>query len=76
MRRRRSIHGTSLGVLRAHAEGEGLENGVAMVETNVGRGRLFLIAPEILFRSQPHGNYKLFFNGLYLSVTPSMTAGQ
>ena len=53
-----------------------LENGVAMVETNVGKGRLFLIAPEILFRSQPHGNYKLFFNGLYLSVTPSMTAGQ
>ena len=37
-----------------------------MVETNVGKGRLFLMAPEILFRSQPHGNYKLFFNGLYL----------
>ncbi len=26
------------------------------------------MAPEVLFRSQPHGNYKLFFNGLYLSV--------
>jgi hypothetical protein len=27
-----------------------------------------MIAPEILFRSQPHGSYKLFFNGLYLST--------
>ena len=26
------------------------------------------IARIIVFRSQPHGSYKLFFNGLYLSV--------
>ena len=30
------------------------------------------IAPEILFRSQPHGAYKLFFNGLYVSVAPEL----
>jgi hypothetical protein len=53
-----------------------LENGVEIVETNVGRGRLFLMAPEILFRSQPHGCYKLFFNGLFLSIAPSVAAGQ
>jgi hypothetical protein len=51
-----------------------LENGVAMVETTAGKGRLFLFSPEILFRSQPHSNYKLFFNGLYLSVAPSIVA--
>jgi hypothetical protein len=45
-----------------------LDKGVAVVEANVGPGRVFLFGPEVLFRSQPHGNYKLFFNGLYLSV--------
>ena len=32
------------------------------------------MAPEVLFRSQPHGSYKLFFNGLYLSVAPGITS--
>jgi hypothetical protein len=45
-----------------------LDKGVAIAETTVGRGRVFVLAPEILFRSQPHGTYKLFFNGLMLSV--------
>ncbi len=45
-----------------------LDKGVAIAETTVGRGRVFVMAPEILFRSQPHGTYKLFFNGLFLSA--------
>ena len=45
-----------------------LDQGVEILDATVGKGRLFLMAPEVLFRSQPHGNYKLFFNGLYLSV--------
>ena len=53
-----------------------LDKGVQIIETNVGQGRLFLMAPEVLFRSQPHGNYKLFFNGLYLSVAREITAPQ
>ena len=53
-----------------------LDKGVAMMETSVGQGRVFIMAPEVLFRSQPHGNYKLFFNGLYLSVAPEIKAGQ
>jgi hypothetical protein len=53
-----------------------LDKGVAIVETSVGQGRLFLMTPEVLFRSQPHGNYKLFFNGIYLSVAPEIKAGQ
>ncbi len=44
---------------------EYLEGGVAAAEARVGKGRLFLFGPEILFRSQPHGTYKLFFNALY-----------
>jgi len=45
-----------------------LDQGVAIAETTVGRGRVLVMAPEILFRSQPHGTYKLFFNGLLLSA--------
>src|SRR5262249_54455207 len=45
-----------------------LDQGVQIIETSVGKGGLSLMAREILFRSQPHGNYKLFFNGLYLSA--------
>jgi hypothetical protein len=46
-----------------------LDQGVEMVDATVGQGRLVLFGPEVLFRSQPHGCYKLFFNALYLSGT-------
>ncbi len=42
-----------------------LENTAAVVEASVGKGKLFLFGPEILFRSQPHGTYKFLFNGIY-----------
>jgi uncharacterized membrane protein YgcG len=51
-----------------------LDKGVAIVEANVGTGRVFALGPEVLFRSQPHGAYKLFFNALYLSVAPDLKA--
>ncbi len=41
-----------------------LLNGVAIADAKVGRGRLVLFGPEVLFRGQPHGTFKLFFNGL------------
>lgn len=44
-----------------------LFGGVAIAEANVGEGHLYLFGPEILFRAQPHGTFKFFFNGLYLS---------
>jgi hypothetical protein len=44
-----------------------LENAATVVEMNVGKGKLVLYGPEILFRSQPHGTYKLFFNGIFLN---------
>jgi hypothetical protein len=42
-----------------------LEGGLAAVEAPVGAGTLYLFAPQILFRSQPHGTYKFLFNALY-----------
>lgn len=46
-----------------------LDGGVEMIDAKVGQGRLELFGPEILFRSQPHGCYKLFFNALYASLS-------
>ena len=46
---------------------ERLKDGVAMAEATVGKGKLYLFGPEILNRGQPHGTFKLFFNGIYLA---------
>jgi hypothetical protein len=46
-----------------------LDGGVAVADATVGKGRLVLFGPEILFRGQPHGTFKWFFNGLYLGGT-------
>jgi hypothetical protein len=42
-----------------------LEGGVTVAEAKVGEGKLFLYGPEVSFRAQPHGTFKLLFNGLY-----------
>jgi len=44
-----------------------LYGGVTMAEAIVGKGKLYLFGPEILFRGQSHGAFKFFFNGIYLS---------
>jgi hypothetical protein len=44
---------------------ERLDGGVAAAEATVGRGTLYLFGPEITFRAQPHGTFKLLFNTLY-----------
>ncbi|HUR92031.1 MAG TPA: M14 metallopeptidase family protein [Gemmatimonadaceae bacterium] len=41
-----------------------LENSAAVVEAQVGQGTLVLFGPEVLFRAQPHGTFKLLFNGI------------
>jgi hypothetical protein len=43
---------------------EKLMGGVTMAEANVGRGKLTLFGPEVLFRGQPHGTFKLVFNAI------------
>jgi hypothetical protein len=47
-----------------------LEHGVAALEARVGKGRVLLFGPEILQRAQPHGTFKLLFNGIYAGVMP------
>ncbi|MHB8839268.1 MAG: peptidase, partial [Gemmatimonadaceae bacterium] len=46
-----------------------LDGGTAIAEAPVGAGTLYLFGPEIMFRAQPHGTFRLFFNSLY-SVKP------
>ncbi|MGV3708198.1 MAG: M14 family metallopeptidase [Gemmatimonas sp.] len=41
-----------------------LKGGVAAAEAKVGQGNLYLFGPEILFRAQPHGTFKLLLNAL------------
>jgi hypothetical protein len=48
-----------------------LNGTVAIAEAKVGKGKLFLYGPEILFRSQPHGTFKFFFNGLFYGPATS-----
>jgi hypothetical protein len=43
---------------------EHLEGGAAVVEAQVGKGRLVLCGPQILFRAQPHGTFKFLFNSI------------
>jgi hypothetical protein len=47
-----------------------LDKGVAIVDAAVGQGRVVLFGPEVLFRAQPHGTFKLFFNALHLTAAP------
>jgi hypothetical protein len=42
-----------------------LDGGTAVAEATVGEGKIVLLGPEVNFRDQPHGTYKLLFNGVY-----------
>jgi hypothetical protein len=42
-----------------------LDQAVEVVEAPVGKGHLVLFGPEITWRAQPHGTFKLLFNGIY-----------
>ena len=56
------------------AWGEGyLEDTIAVIDANVGRGKLFLFGPEIAFRAQPHGTFKFLFNGIYYGRSEPVT---
>lgn len=42
-----------------------LEGGITVIEATIGKGKLVMYGPEIVFRGQPHGTFKFLFNGLY-----------
>jgi hypothetical protein len=45
-----------------------LQNGVAVIEAPLGKGRVLLFGPEIIKRAQPHGTFKFLFNGIYYAA--------
>lgn len=42
-----------------------LKNGVTAFEAQIGKGKFYAFGPEITFRAQSHGTFKMLFNGLY-----------
>jgi hypothetical protein len=47
---------------------EYLEGGIAIADGTIGKGRLALFGPQVLFRGQPHGTFKFVFNGIVQSA--------
>ena len=37
----------------------------AVVDADVGKGKLFLMGPEVNMRAQPHGTLKFLFNAIF-----------
>jgi hypothetical protein len=42
-----------------------LDQAVEVVDARIGKGRVALFGPEIVWRAQPHGTFKFLFNGIY-----------
>jgi hypothetical protein len=51
-----------------------LDQAVQIVDAPVGKGRVVLFGPEIAWRAQPHGTFKLLFNGIYYSAAMGRAA--
>ncbi|MEO8624277.1 MAG: M14 metallopeptidase family protein [bacterium] len=48
-----------------------LDGTVEAAEATIGKGKLYMFAPEITFRGQPHGTFKWLFNGIYSGADPA-----
>jgi len=48
-----------------------LDQAVSIVEAPVGKGHVVLFGNEIAWRGQPHGTFKLLFNGIYYGSATS-----
>jgi hypothetical protein len=46
-----------------------LDGGAAIAEATVGEGKVIVYGPEVAFRAQPHGTFKLLFNGIFFGAT-------
>jgi hypothetical protein len=49
-----------------------LDGAVEAAEATVGKGKLYMFAPEITFRGQPHGTFKWLFNSIYGGGEPAL----
>ncbi len=52
-----------------------LDGGTAIAEAALGKGKVFLLGPEVTFRAQPHGTFKLLFNGVYYGSAQAVNLG-
>ena len=50
-----------------------LDGGTAVAEAQVGEGKVVILGPEVAFRAQPHGTFKLLFNGLHYGSAKTAT---
>jgi hypothetical protein len=50
-----------------------LNGGTAIAEASVGEGKVILLGPEVAFRAQPYGTFKLLFNALYYGSAKPVT---
>jgi hypothetical protein len=52
-----------------------LDQAIAIIESPIGKGHVVLFGPEVLWRGQPHGTFKMFFNGIYYGSASSTGTG-
>jgi hypothetical protein len=52
-----------------------LDQAVSIIEAPIGKGHIVLYGNEVLWRAQPHGTFKLFFNGIYFGSATNTAAG-
>lgn len=45
-----------------------LEGTAGIVDVTVGKGKVVMFGPEIVYRAQPHGTYKLLMNAIFRSA--------
>ena len=53
-----------------------LDGATAVVEAKEGEGKVFLMGPEVTFRGEPDGTFKLLFNGLFYGAAKPSTLHQ
>jgi hypothetical protein len=50
-----------------------LDGATAVVEAKAGEGKVFVMGPEVTFRGEPDGTFKLLFNGLLYGAAQPVT---
>jgi hypothetical protein len=50
-----------------------LDGTAGVVDANYGKGKLFLMGPEVAMRGQPYGSFKFIFNGLMYGPAAKQT---
>ncbi|MBI2834402.1 MAG: peptidase [Acidobacteria bacterium] len=59
------------------AWGQGyLDEGLAVIDATLGKGKVLLFGPEITFRGQPHVTFKFLFNGVYYGTAKPARLGR